>query len=323
MQRRTVVVALAGIVAAPLARAQGKRLPRVAVMTSPSVPNSLTDAFGRGMKELGYVEGKSFELKLYSAEGRPERFPALATEVVKANPDVIVSGGGTPAARAAMRATKSIPIVVPASGDPVGEGLVQSLARPGGNVTGYSILSPEVSGKRVQLIKELLPIVKRIGVFQDPVLRGGVDQISATEEAARELGIQVVALSPAKPEDYESNYQILKNAGVEGLIVLPSSSFNANRQRLIALSEKYRLITIWEHREFPRSGGLVSYGVDITELYRAAARYVDRILKGAKPADLPVERASKFDLVINVRAAKALDLTIPQSLLLRADEVVR
>jgi putative ABC transport system substrate-binding protein len=233
-----------------------------------------------------------------------------------------VSGGGTPSARAAMRLTKSIPIVFPASADPVGEGLVASLARPGGNVTGFSILGREISGKRVQLIKDLHPRVKRIAIFQDSVLRSGVDQIGATEEAARESGIQIMVLSPSRPEDYESNYTIAKNAAADPLIVLPSSSFNANRKALIALSAKHRILTVWEHRQFTQDGGLVSYGADITDLYRQTARYVDRILKGAKPADLPVEQATKLELVINLKAAKALGLKIPPPLLVRADQVI-
>jgi putative tryptophan/tyrosine transport system substrate-binding protein len=323
MKRRKLVVVLAGLCATPLVRAQPRaRLPRVALMTSPPLPNSFAEAFRRGMRELGYVEGQNVEFDLRSAEGRPERFPSLAADIVKASPSVIVSGGGTPSARAAMRATKSIPIVFPASGDPVAEGLVQSLARPGGNVTGFSILAPETSGKRVQLIRDLLPAVKRIAILQDPVLRAGYDQVGATEESARTLGIQILTLSPGKPEDYESNYEIARNAGADALIVLPSSSFNANRQRLVALSEKHRLLTVWEHRQFAQAGGLISYGPDITELYRATARYVDRILKGAKPADLPVERASKFELVINLKTARKQGIAIPQAVLIRADQVI-
>lgn len=323
MNRRKVMIALAGVWATPLLRAQRPKLPLVAVMTSPAVPNILTEAFRRGMQELGYQEGKTVEFHFRSAEGRPERFPSVAAELIKLKPDVILSGGGTPSARAAMRATKSIPIVFPASGDPVAEGLVQSLARPGGNVTGFSILAPEVSGKRVQLIRELFPRAKLVAILQDPVMRAGYDQIGATEEAARELGMQILTLSPARPEDYESNYAIAANARADALIVLPSSSFNANRQRLITLSEKHALPTVWEHRQFAQAGGLVSYGPDITELYRAAARYVDRILKGAKPADLPVERASKFELVVNLKTAKRLGLAVPQPVLVRADEVIR
>lgn len=274
------------------------------------------------MRELDYVEGQSVEFDFRSAEGRPERFPSLAADVVKTSPDVIVSGGGTASARAAMRATKTIPIVFPASGDPVGEGLVQSLSRPGSNATGFSINSLEVSGKRVQLIKELIPRVKRVAIFQDPVLRSGVDQIGATEEAARGLGIQIMVLSPSRPEDYESNYATAKTAGANALIVLPSSSFNANRKKLIPLSAQHGLPTIWENRLFSEDGGLISYGVDIVDLYRAAARYVDKLLKGAKPADLPVERASRFELVINLKAARAQGVTIPPSLLVRADQII-
>ena len=322
MKRRDLVLALAGVYAAPLARAQPKKLPRVAVMTAPPLPNSLTEAFRRGMRELGYVEGQNVEIDIRSAEGRPERFASLALEVVKTNPDVIVSGGGTPSARAAMRATKSIPIVFPASGDPVAEGLVQSLARPGGNVTGFSILAPEISGKRVQLIKELSPRATLVAILQDPVLRAGYDQIGATEEAARALGMQIITLSPAKPDDYESNYGIAMNAGADALIVLPSSSFNANRRRLIALSEKHKLLTVWEHRQFTEAGGILSYGADIADLYRAAARQVDRLLKGTKASEIPVERASKFELVVNLKTAKAQGITIPPAFLVRADRVI-
>jgi len=323
MERKTVVrLGLVALCAAPLAANSQAKLPRVAVMSSPSVPNLLTEAFKRGMREQGYNEGENIEFSFHSAQGRPERFPALAVEVIKTKPDVIVSGGGTPSARAAMRGTKSIPIVFPASGDPVGEGLVQSLGHPGWNATGFSINNPEISGKRVQLVRELLPRAKRIAIFQDPVLRAGVDQIGATEEAARQLGMQVLLLAPAKPEEYESNYAIARSAGADALIVLPSSSFNANRKALLALSAKHSMATIWEHRQFTQEGGLLSYGPDITDLYRASARYVDRILKGAKPAELPVERASKFELVINIKTAKAQGVTIPSAVRVLADRVI-
>lgn len=324
MKRRSVILALAATAGSGLVRGQQVRKPpHVAVMTASSLPNPMIEAFRRGMRELGYVEGQTVELDIRSANGRAERFPALAAEMVNGRPDVILAGGGTPAARAALRATQSIPIVFPASADPIGGGLVHSLARPGGNITGFSLLAPEMSAKRLELIRGLVPAVKLVAMLQDPVLRTGYDQIGATEEAARQLGIQILTLSPAKPEDYESNYAIAKSAGADALIVLPSSSFNANARRLVALSDKHRLPTVWEHRQFTQSGGLVSYGPDVVELYRAAARYVDRILKGAKPADLPVQRASKFDLVINLKTAKSQGITIPQSLLLRADEVIR
>ena len=322
MDRRRVLLGLTALGAAPLVLAQRPKLPRVAVFTSPPLPNSLVDAFKRGMQEMGYVEGRNVEYLFYSAEGRAERFPRIAAEAVKSAPDVILSGGGAPSARAAMRATTSIPIVVPASSDPVGEGLVQSLARPGGNVTGFSILAPEVSGKRVQLVRELVPGAKRTVILQDPVLRGGIDQMSATEEAARALGMQTMVLSPAKPEEYETNYTIAKSASADALIALPSSNFSANRQRLIALSAKHGLPSIWEQRLFAESGGLVSYGADIVDLYRASARYVDKLLKGAKPTDLPVERASKFELVLNLRTAKAQGVVVPQAVLIRADKVI-
>jgi putative tryptophan/tyrosine transport system substrate-binding protein len=320
MDRRAFLLASMALCARPAAAQP--RMARVAVMTAPPLPNALLEAFRRGMSQQGYIEGKNLELILRSAEGRSERFPALAAEIVKLNPAVIVSGGGAPSARAAMRATKSIPIVFPASGDPVAEGLVQSLSRPGGNVTGFSIINSEVSGKRIQLLRDLMPAAKRIAIFQDSVGRAGVDQIWATEESARQSGIQIVVLMPARPEDYESNFIMAKGAGADGVIVLPSSSFNANRQKLIALSAQHALPTVWENRLFAESGGLVSCGPDIADLYRESARLVDKILKGAKPADLPVERASKFELIVNVRTAKSQGIAIPPAFLVRADRII-
>lgn len=322
MRRRTFLAGMLGVAAAKRSLAQKARAANVVLMTAPPLPNAFVEAFRAGMRDLGYLEGRNLQLRTLSVDGRPDRFPALARQAVEAQPDVIVAGGGVPSVRAAMSATGSIPIVFPASGDPVGEGLVRSLARPGGNVTGQSILTVELSAKRLQILRELLPSIRRIAVLQDPVLRTGIDQVGATERAARQLHIELQVVNAKGPEQYEAAFTAVKNAGAQALIVLPSSAFSANRARLIALAAAHRLPAVWEHRLFAHSGGLISYGTDIAAMYRSCARYVAKILDGAKPAELPVERASKLDLVINLSNARAIGLEVPATLLAQADEVI-
>jgi putative ABC transport system substrate-binding protein len=299
------------------------RMPRIGLIVVPPLPNPMARAFERGLQELGYLPGRNIDIELRSLEGRLERLPAIASELARLQPDVIVAGGGAPSARAVMNTTATIPIVFPASGDPVGEGLIKSLARPGGNVTGLSILSVELSAKRVQLLRDLVSRLSHLAVLQDHSMRTTLDQVSATEKAAAALGMKLEVLSVESAEQYEAAFQAASKAGAEALIVLPSSLFNANRRRLIDLAEKYRLPTLWEHRLFTESGGLVSYGTDIPDLYRRAAGYVDRILKGAKPAEMPVERATKLEFVINLKTAKALGIVASPTLLARADDVIQ
>ncbi|MGH8668075.1 MAG: ABC transporter substrate-binding protein [Burkholderiales bacterium] len=320
--RRRLVIGAALCFSAPRMALAQKRMPLVGVILAPAIPNRFMETLRNGLRELGYVEGKTARIEWRSAGGRPERFPVLARELVQLKPDVIVAGGGSPAVRAAMDATADIPIVFPASGDPVGDGLVQSLARPGGNVTGTSILTDEMNAKRVELLRELRPGIKRAALLLDPKLRSSYDQLSAAQQAAKALGIVLEVLRPGGPEEYAAAFEEAKRRA-EVLIVLPSSSFNAHRRELISLADRHGLITMWEHREFTMAGGLASYGPDFGEMYRVTARKVARILEGAKPGDLPIEQATKLELVINLRTAKAQKLTIPHALLLRADQVIR
>ena len=324
MDRRAFLAAVVLLGTCPPARAQQGRKPvRVVVITVPALPNTLTRAFEEGMKELGYIPGSNIDIVYRSVEGQPDRLPAMAAEAVKLQPSVIVAGGGAPSVRAAMDASRTIPIVFPASGDPVGEGIVKSLKSPGGNVTGLSVLTTDLAGKRLQLVRELLPKVHRVAVLQDVKMRAQFDHVGSTRQAAVELGISLDVFTTESREAYAGAFAAAKKSGAEAAIVLPSSAYNADRRMLIALADQHRLPVLWEHRLFTESGGLFSYGPDFAQMYRAAARYVDRILKGAKPANMPVELAAKLELVLNVKAAKTLGLALAPSLLARADQVIQ
>jgi putative ABC transport system substrate-binding protein len=286
-----------------------------------SPPDPFVETFRQALQELGYVEGRNLTIDVRWAEGKDERLPALAAELVRLKVDVIVAGG-TPPVLAARRATATIPIVMPVSGDPVARGLAASLARPGGNVTGLAGLDEELPGKWLELLKETLPKASRVALLWDPAY--GRRPVATSELAARSLGMHLEILRVSRPEDLENAFADARKNRVEALIVLSSAFFYARRTQLVALAEKYRMPTIYHQKEFVvGSGGLMSYGPDFHDMFRRAAGYVDKILKGAKPGDLPIEQPTKFEFVINLRAAKALGLTIPQSLLLRADEVVR
>jgi putative tryptophan/tyrosine transport system substrate-binding protein len=324
MRRRSFLTGVAALTMVHCARASAQsKMPLVGVMLATPVAGPFAAAFRQGLKDLGYADGKNIRLELRSAEGRPERFAQMAAELVRLKPDVIVAGGGAPGIQAARRATNTIPIVFPAGGDPVTEGYVQSLARPGGNITGLSILESEINIKRVQVLRELMPKVQRIALLIDPLGGVAAQQIGTVQRAASELGLELQVLTGTTPDAFEAGLQSVRRERAEALIVAASSTFSAHRKRLIDLVAREKIITVWEHREFPLSGGLLSYGPDIADLYRTAARYVDRILRGAKAGDLPVEQASKLELVINLPTAKALGLTIPGPLLVRADQVIQ
>jgi putative ABC transport system substrate-binding protein len=319
MQRRRFILGGLAVLGMPqMAAAQQRgKIPRVGVILAHPMPNSFTEGFQRGMRELGYVAGQNVQVDYRSAEGSPERFPALAAELIRLQPDVIVAGGGS--VTAVKNVSSTVPIVFPAQPDPVAMGLVKSLARPGGNATGISMLESDISAKRLELLRELLPKVQRVAVLRDPRIPS--QQADAIQAAARTLGIEVRLLS-ARPEEFEAAFEAARKARSEALIVLPSASFSAQRQRLVDLAAQNRMVTMYEYDGFPLAGGLISYGANFPEMYRTAARYVDKILKGAKPADLPVEQATKFELVINVSTARSLGLIIPASLLVRADKVI-
>lgn len=322
-RRRLVLGGLATLATARIAVAQPSgKIPKIGVMLAQPVPNALQQAFRAGLREHGYIEGRDIQVEYRSVEGKFERYPALAEELVRQRVDVIVAGGGSPAIRAATRATRTIPIVFPASTDPVAEGFVQSLSRPGTNATGLSILESDINPKRLQLLNELLPKLERVALLVNPAVPMADQQVKAVEGAARAMKAETHVVRAGRPEELEGAIRAAKSARSEALIVVASSLFAAHRVRLIALVDEHRLPTVWEHRQFTQAGGLVSYGADIADMYRASARYVDRILKGAKPGDLPVEQATKLELVINLRAAKTQGIAVPQRLLVRADQVI-
>jgi putative ABC transport system substrate-binding protein len=279
------------------------------------------EAFRQGLRELGYAEGRNVTLEYRWAEGKDERLPGLAADLVRLKVDVIVASGAAPVL-AAKQATTVIPIVMPVIGDPVRLGLVASYARPGANVTGFAVQNDELAGKWVQLLKEALPSITRVALLADPASEG--QQVRTAEVAARYLGVQSHVLNVDRPDGLGTAFAEAKRNHADALIVLGSPLFSTHRTRLVELAAKHRLPTMYHQREFVvGSGGLMSYGADFLDLFRRAATHVDKILKGAKPADLPVEQPTKFELIINLRTAKALGLTISPPLLQRADQIIQ
>ena len=282
------------------------------------------EAFRQGLRDLGYVEGRNVVIEYRDAEGKLERLPALAAELAALKVDVIVAPN-TPAAVPAKQATKTIPIVFAVAGDPVGSGLVTSLTRPGGNATGLSNLALELVGKCLDLLKEAVPGVSRIAVLWQPGAfpeRTEKDYLKGAEAAGRALGIRLQFVEARGPADFERGFSAMIRASAGALTVLPSNMFISERRRLADLAARNRLPAVYPWREFADAGGLMTYGPSYDDLFRRAATYVDKILKGAKPADLPVEQPTKFELVINLKAAKNLGLTIPPLVLARADHVI-
>jgi putative ABC transport system substrate-binding protein len=289
-----------------------------------AAPTNLHEAFRQGLRDLGYVEGRNVVIEYRDAEGKPERLPALAAELVALKVDVIVAGS-TPHALAAKRATRTLPIVFIGAGDPVTDGLVTSLARPGGNVTGLSSLTPERLGKCLELLTQAVPGVSRVAVLWQPGAVGErteKDMLKGAEVAARALGVRLQFVEAEGPADIDRAFADMTRGRAGALAVWTTAMLVTERGRLVALAAKNRLPAMYTLREFVDAGGLMSYGHSQADLNRRAATYVDKILKGAKPGDLPVEQPTTFDLVINLKTAKALGLTIPQSVLGRADHVV-
>ena len=321
-----LVILASGLALAPLA-AEGQptgKLYRIGVLEtmSPTVSRANLDAFRQGLRELGYVEGQNFVIEYRSADGRPERFPGLATELVRLKVDLIVTRG-TPAALAAKKATASIPIVMATSADPAGFGIASSLARPGGNVTGLSTIAVELAGKRLELLKEAIPRIARIALLGNMSNPASASNWRQIEVAARSLGLEPQLLDVRASEDFARAFDTAIKHRADAVQVTNDTLTQTNLRRLVDLSAKHRLPSIFASREFVDAGGLMAYGPNFTDLYRRAATYVDKILKGAKPGDLPIEQPTKFELVINLKTAKTLGLTIPHSLLLRADQVIQ
>jgi len=328
MDRRHTVAALLALGAATLAAKaqQPAKVARIGFLaTNPATGPHMREAFLQGLRDLGYVEGRNLVIEDRSAEGKFERLPTLAAELVALGVDVILAPG-TPAAVAARQATRTLPVVVANAGDPVGSGLVASLARPGGNVTGLSLLSPELVGKCLEHLGQAVPGVGRIAVLWQPGAipdRTEKEMLREAEVAARALGVQLRFVEARSPADFDRAFSDMAQARAGALAVLTSTMFLIERRRLVALATKHRLPAVYSLREFVDAGGLMSYGANAADLFRRAATYVDKILKGTKPADLPVEQPTKFELVINLKAAQALGITIPQSVLWRADEVIQ
>ena len=302
---------------------QAKKIPRIGFLApgSSSSDSPRVDPFRQGLRELGYTEGQNIVIELRFAEGKSERLPALVADLIQLKVDVIVLSG-TPAAQVAKQATTMIPIVMGTSADPVGTGLVTSLARPGGNVTGLSTLGSDLSGKRLELLKEVVPGVSRIAVLSNPTNQSVPALLRETEVAAQSLGVQVQFLEARSPDELDKVFVAIKERP-RALMVVPDPMLFAQRKRLSDLAGENRLPTIAEWEEFVGAGGLMSYGPSFRAMFRRAAVFVDKILKGTKPADLPVEQPTKFEFIINLKTAKQIGVTIPPNVLARADRVIK
>ena len=317
----SLAVALVAIVS-PAEAQQQANMARLGWLASgsPSGVAPLTGAFRQGLRELGYVEGKNVVIEYRYADGNPERLPELATEIVHLKVDVIVVAAD-PAIRAVQKATTTIPVVMIAD-DPLGLGFIASLARPGGNLTGLSFMSTELAGKRLELLKEAFPKISRIAVLRASTLTHG-QQAKEIQLAAQPLGIQVQIVQVQVPDDFENAFLTITKERPGALLVLRTSLFRTHALRIKNFAEESRLPTMYDDRVFVEAGGLMSYGTNTLAFYKHAATYVDKILKGAKPADLPVEQPTKFELVINLKTARQIGLTIPPKVLARADKVIK
>jgi len=321
--RWLVFLVTLALLAAPLAaEAQTVELPRIGILTlavASSTP--VFEGFRQGLRDLGWVEGRNIALEYRFAQGRPDGLPSLAAELVRMKVDVIVIEGGQ-AALAAKHATQTIPIVMAVIDDPVKAGLVASLARPGGNVTGLTLFASELSRKRLQLLKEVVPKSTLVAVIRNLAHPNAADLWGETEAAAQSLDLRLRSIEVRSPADLGGAFKAVTSARPSAFITLADGMLLNNRTRIVEFAAKSQLPAIYPDREFAEAGGLIAYGPSLASSFRRAATYVDKILKGAKPADLPVEQPTKFELVINLMTAKALGLTIPPSLLARADEVI-
>ena len=299
------------------------KTPRVGLLYASAVGNSARIlAFREGLRALGYVEGKNIVIEYRYTEGKLDRYPALAAELARLNVDVIVTGGpaGT---KSAKETTSAIPIVMTQDSDPVGNGFVASLAHPGGNITGLSTLAPEISGKQLEILKEILPKLSRVTVFGTSTEPGTAEALKQVKAAAAAFKASLRYLDVRGSQDLETLFRDARNGRADAALILGGAIFAAQRTQLADLAVRYRLPAIYSTRDFVDRGGLMTYGASITDLDRRAAVYVDKILKGAKPVDLPVEQPTKFEFILNLRAAKQIGLTIPPNVLARADKVIR
>jgi len=327
MSQKILCIALCALLLAlsfPADAQQPKKVPRIGYLSSNSLGamSTRTEAFRQGLRELGYVEGKDIVIEWRSAEGKLDRLPALAAELVHLNVDMIVSAGGNATASATKQATHTIPIVVTNVNDPVGSGFIASLARPGANITGLATTF-ELAGKRLELVGDAFPKVTRVAVLLDPQDASKIVELKEAQAAAKGLGLKLQAIEVRSQSDFEGAFKAATRDRAGVLLVLQSAVTNTGRKPIAELATKNRLPTMWAESGLMDAGGLMSYGPNYADLFRRAATYVDKILKGAKPADLPVQQPTKFELVINLKTAKQIGLTIPPSILARADKVIR
>ena len=329
MDRRRFLGTLAGgLLAAPLAagaQQAGRKVPHIGILTllnfpDPNLPG-VWGAFRQGLRDLGYVEGQNIAMEYRAAEGKLERLPDLAAELVRLNVDIIISET-TPATAAAKKATATIPIIMESVGDPIGAGFIASLAQPRTNLTGFSLMSVDLGAKRLELLKTLIPKISRVAVLWNPTNPAQKLMLPAAEGPARALGLTLQPVALADAGGLETAFETIIREQTHALMVFEDSVTTTNRRRIAELAGRHRLPAMYGLKSFVEVDGLISYGPDPFEQFRRGAVYVDKILRGTKPADLPIEQPTKFELVINLKTAKALGLTIPQSLLLRADQVI-
>ena len=319
-----LVVALLLAVAVIAEAQQTKKVPRIGLLSpfSPSATALWHQALLQGLRDLGWIEGKNISIEYRYAEGKADRLPDLAADLVRLKVDIIVASVNTDAS-AAKKATRTIPIVMASAGDPVASGLVESLARPGGNITGLSQMAPELAGKRLELLKEIVPKLSRVAVLWNPQGTTSTLNWKEIQLPARQLGVQLHSLEARSSDDFDKVFEDATRARADALAIMPDQLFAGNLKRIADLAAKSRLPSIFHLTEFVDSDGLAAYGPDRSDQFRRAAYYVDRILKGTKPADLPVEQPTKFELVINLKTAKQIGLTIPPNVLARANKVIR
>ena len=327
MKRKITVLTLCAMLSALCASAEAQqttKVPRIGFLSlnSPAALAARIEAFRQGLRELGYEEGKNIVIEWRSGEGKSERVRALVAELVRIKVNIIVTSGPS-ATRPAKEATSTIPIVMAFDTDPVANGFVASLARPGGNITGLSILAPELSGKRLELLKEIVPRLSHVAVLGNSTFPGNAQMLRETELAADAFGVKVQYLDVLAPKDIETAFRSANKARAEAVLVMGSGVLSSQQKQIADLAIKSRLPASYLQTEYVEAGGLMSYGASLTDLARRSATYVDKILKGAKPADLPVEQPMKFEFVINLKAAKQIGLTIPPNVLARADKVIK
>ena len=327
MDRRTFLFVFSlGALSAPLAAEaqQAEKVYRVGLLALLPGADAARQmkALKARLRDLGYIEGKNLVFEFRSAEGRPERLATLAAELLQLGPDVIIAGGGTLTAQTAKQATRIVPVVMAGVGDAIASGLVATLARPGGNVTGLSALAPDIAGKRLEFLRDAMPTVNQVAVLANPITPFVAQALKVVADAARALRIQIHVVEMTAPDQLDRAFEAVLGAKPGALLVLEDPLTFALRTQIAGLAAQHRLPSVFGSRDYVEVGGLMSYGTDLADLSSRAAIYVDKILKGANPADLPVEQPTKFELVINLKTAKALGLTIPTPLLARADEVI-